>query len=123
MKDIQNRKDVEFLVNEFYKRVEKDNVIGFFFTEVVALNWEQHLPIMYSFWETLILGNGDYRGNPMLKHIQLNRKEKMLPKHFDRWLELWNKTVSENFAGKNAEIAISKAIQIGGLMKFKVQTT
>lgn len=123
MKDIENKKDIEFLVDEFYKQVVKDNVIGFFFTKVIKLDWDNHMPIMYSFWETLILGNGDYKGNPMLKHISLNRKEKMLPKHFDKWLELWKSTLEANFKGENAAKALEKAKQIGGLMKFKVQTT
>ncbi|MDV7188277.1 group III truncated hemoglobin [Lutibacter sp. TH_r2] len=123
MKDIENRKDIEFLVDEFYKHVVKDDTIGFFFTNVVPVDWAKHMPIMYSFWETLILGNGDYRGNPMLKHISLNRKEKMLPKHFDKWLELWETTIKANFKGENAIKALQKAQQIGGLMKFKVQTT
>ena len=123
MKDIESKKDIEFLVDEFYKQVVKDDVIGFFFTEVIKLDWDNHIPIMYSFWETLILGNGDYKGNPMLKHISLNRKEKMLPKHFDKWLELWKATLEANFKGKNAIKALEKAQQIGGLMKFKVKTT
>lgn len=50
MKEIENRKDIEFLVDEFYKQVVKDELIGFFFTEVIALNMDQHMPIMYDFW-------------------------------------------------------------------------
>ena len=105
MKDIENRKDIEFLVDEFYKQVVKDDVLGFFFTKVIPINWDKHMPIMYSFWETLVLGNGDYRGNPMLKHISLNKKEKMLPEHFDKWLELWKQTLETNFSGENTSNA------------------
>ncbi len=73
MKDIQERKDIELLVDEFYKKVLKDDVIGHFFTEVVQLDWEKHIPIMYDFWETTLLGNIKYKGNPMVKHIELSK--------------------------------------------------
>ncbi len=78
------------------------------------------MPIMYDFWETTLLGNIKYQGNPMLKHIALNKKEPMNPTHFERWLELWKVTVSENFSGQKADEAIQRATQIGELMKHMV---
>lgn len=120
MKDIQNRKDIELLVDAFYKRIIVDDVIGFFFTKVIELDWDKHIPIMYDFWETILLGNIKYKGNPMLKHIDLNKKAALKPEHFARWLELWQITLSENFSGKNADEALNRAKQIGALMEFKV---
>ena len=125
MKDIQHRKDIEYLIDEFYKRVKTDELIGFFFTEVIKIDWDRHMPVMYDFWETTLLGKMKYKGNPMLKHIALNKKEPMNPKHFERWLELWETTVLENFGGTKANEAVQRASQIGELMKFMVtqQTT
>ena len=121
LKDIQTREDIKLLVDAFYQRIMVDDVIGFFFTKVIPLNLEKHLPIMYDFWETILLGNITYKGNPMLKHIDLNRKEPLKPKHFERWLELWETTLQENFRGKNADEALNRAKQIGALMQFKVE--
>ncbi|MGI9543970.1 MAG: group III truncated hemoglobin [Cyclobacteriaceae bacterium] len=121
MKDIQTRDDIELLVDAFYKRMIVDDVIGFFFTEVMELDWDKHIPIMYDFWETILLGNIKYKGNPMLKHIALNKKEPLKPEHFDRWLKLWEAILAENFNGKNADEALNRAKQIGALMKFKVE--
>jgi len=120
LQDIQHRKDIELLIDKFYKRVIVDDTIGFFFTKVIKIDWDKHMPIMYDFWETTLLGNIKYQGNPMLKHIALNKKEPMNPTHFERWLELWKVTVSENFSGQKADEAIQRATQIGELMKHMV---
>ncbi|MFA0964445.1 group III truncated hemoglobin [Roseivirga sp. BDSF3-8] len=121
MHDIENRQDIEKLVDAFYKRAIPDQVIGKFFTEVVRLDWEVHIPVLCDFWETVLLGNQTYKGNPMVKHILLSEKEPLLPLHFDRWLELWTHTVHSLFTGKTADEAITRANQIAALMKFKVR--
>jgi hemoglobin len=121
MTDIENRKDIELLVDTFYKKVIKDDIIGLFFTQVVILNWEKHMPVMYDFWETMLLGNMVYKGNPMLAHIELSKKRSLEPQHFERWLSLWKKTIDETFTGPMATLAFQKATQIAELMKFKVE--
>ncbi|WP_424964213.1 group III truncated hemoglobin [Ekhidna sp.] len=121
MSDITNRKDIELLVDAFYEQVIVDESIGEFFTEVVKLDWEVHIPIMYNFWETILLDNMVYKGNPMLKHIQLSQKRMLEPHHFERWLELWEATIKNHFEGLKAEEAISRAKQIASLMKYKVE--
>lgn len=122
MNDIQNRRDIEFLIDAFYTKAVTDDVIGFFFTKVVVLQWEVHIPIMCDFWESVLFGQAKYKGNPMLKHIELSRKHALQSEHFMRWLELWETTVKENFSGEKAIEAISKAKQIGDLMQFKIKS-
>lgn len=119
MKDIENRKDIEHLVNEFYTKVLKDDKIGFFFNQIADIDWEKHFPIMYDFWETLLFDTMKYKGNPMTKHIVLSKKEPMTSEHFERWLFLWNQTVNEYFTGDRATEAIKRAKMIADLMKYK----
>lgn len=121
MKDIATRSDIEFLVNEFYKKVIIDDQIGFFFNKVVQLDWEIHIPIMYDFWESTLFGIPKYKGNPMLVHIELNKKENLTPEHFERWLKLWKTTIQNHFAGDKADEAVRKASQIGQLMQIKIK--
>ena len=52
--DIRNRKDIEKLVNTFYDKVKTDDVIGYLFNDVAKVNWENHLPKMYNFWENIL---------------------------------------------------------------------
>ncbi len=120
MKDITQREDIELLVNSFYDRVKTDQTIGYIFTDVAGVNWDEHLPRMYSFWETLLLGKMSFKGNPMSKHIQLSKKTEMNQSHFDAWLSIWNKTLDDNFKGEVADSAKQKGQNIAGLMLFKI---
>ena len=120
MKDIENEADIKNLVDRFYEKVIDDPEIGFIFTRVMAVSWEVHLPIMYNFWGSILLGSGAYSGNPMQKHIALDKLVQLEDHHFERWLLLWRNTVRENFEGRSAEEAISRATNIAALMKHKV---
>ena len=119
-KDIENKADIKLLLDTFYGRATVDSVIGHFFTEVIQLDLEVHMPIMYSFWASVLLGDAAYTGNPMEKHIQLNKKSPMTQAHFDRWLSLWFETVDELFAGDMADMAKKRAEGIRQLMAWKV---
>ena len=121
MQDIQTREDIGLLVNEFYKKVIPDPLIGHFFTRVVHFSWEEHIPIMISFWESILLGGQSYKGNPMIKHMELDALYPLDPLHFDRWLYLWQTTVRELFAGEKATEAIDRAHSIAGIIKTKIQ--
>ncbi|MDW7693068.1 group III truncated hemoglobin [Flammeovirgaceae bacterium SG7u.111] len=120
MRTLETREDIQFLVDKFYKQATADEAIGHFFTEVVQLDMEKHMPVMYDFWETTLLGNMVYKGNPMLKHFDLNKKSAIQPTHFAQWLSLWVSTVKQYFEGEKAEEAIKRASQIAGLMEFKI---
>ncbi|SDQ40360.1 hemoglobin [Chryseobacterium soldanellicola] len=121
MKKLETREDIEHLVNSFYTKVIKDELIGFFFNDITKVNWEKHLPKMYSFWETILFGQMSYKGNPMGVHFPVNEIAAMEQRHFNRWLELWKMTVEENFTGENADTAISKSENIAKLMAFKME--
>lgn len=77
---------------------------------------------MISFWETLLFGIASYKGNPMLKHLALNKTIPLNKDHFNQWLYLWEETVNEIFKGVKAKEAIAKAKSIGGLMQYKINT-
>lgn len=121
MKKLENREDIETLVNRFYTKVQKDEMIGFFFNDVAKVDWSHHLPKMYSFWETLLFGQISYKGNPMAKHFPINEIAALEKPHFERWLELWTETVDENFTGEIADMAVSKAQNIANLMAYKME--
>ena len=120
-KDIESRQDIEILVDAFYRKVVVDDIIGYFFNKVVQLSWEKHMPTMYDFWETVLLDNISYKGNPILKHIELNRLEALKKEHFTRWLLLWKETIDEHFKGPMAKTAKAKADQMAALMMYKIE--
>ncbi len=118
--DIKDRRDIELLINTFYEKVKMDSSIGFFFTEVVKVNWDKHLPVMYDFWESIVFHTDTYDGNPMEKHIDLNKKSPMKMEHFQRWMQLFNETVDELFEGAKSDLIKQRAISIATLMQIKI---
>lgn len=117
--DIETPDDIQTLVNNFYKKVQTDEQIGYIFNEVAKVDWQHHLPRMYAFWEFLLLGMDTYRGNPIEPHWKIHALESLRAEHFDRWLALFQKTVDENFAGERAEIAKFRAFSIAETWKPK----
>ncbi len=122
-KDISNRKDIEQLVNSFYDDVKKDETIGWIFQEIIGEDWSQHLPIMYQFWETVLFGVASYRGNPVQKHVQLDKKTPLQNEHYQRWLSLWMNKIDELFEGTIANKAKDKAGTMLQLIKMKVEAS
>jgi hemoglobin len=118
-RDLRNREDIEKLVNNFYDVVKNDSKIGYLFTAIAQVNWEFHLPKMYSFWENVIFFTGDYDGNPMEKHKELNGKSKLNEEHFQHWNILFCKTVDSLFEGKKAEEIKLRAVKISEFMMIK----
>ncbi len=104
--DIENRVDIDRLMQSFYERALIDEVIGYIFTDVAHLDLNSHLPIIGDFWEAMLFRTGDYaaRGrNPMEVHRQLHLKSAFKPIHFSRWLEMFVSCVDEQFTGPRAE--------------------
>lgn len=119
-KDIRTREDIELLINSFYEKVKSDPVIGYIFTDVVKVNWNKHLPVMYSFWENTIFFTGGYSGNPMEIHKRLNQRVHLKAEFFERWTALFTDTVDEMFAGEKASLAKQRAISIAVVMQIKI---
>ncbi|MEQ1553880.1 MAG: group III truncated hemoglobin [Ferruginibacter sp.] len=118
--DIQNRADIELLVNTFYEKVKVDETIGYFFDKVIPVHWDKHLPIMYNFWENIVFSTGVYEGNPMVQHHNMHQKSPMSKVHFDQWVKLFTKTVNELFEGDNAELIKQRATSIATVMQIKI---
>ena len=108
MNDISTRADIDALMARFYGRAMSDPVIGHIFTDVAQLDLAHHLPVIGDFWESALFGSGVYsrhRRNPLLIHAELDRKERLEPRHFERWLELFEESIDETFAGRRADFA------------------
>ncbi|MBL0024632.1 MAG: group III truncated hemoglobin [Saprospiraceae bacterium] len=121
-KDIESKEDIVLLVNTFYDSVKENKTIGYIFSDVAKINWETHLPKMYSFWASVLLAEQSYTANPMIKHIALSKITPMTETEFNEWLLLFTKTVDDLFAGQIASDAKFKAGNIARLMLHKIQT-
>lgn len=119
-KDIENKKDIALLVDEFYDKVKADDTIGYIFNDVVKVNWQKHLPVMYSFWENTLFYTGSYEGNPMELHKHLHKLMPLTLEHFKQWNYLFIKTVDELFEGPQANLAKQRAVSISAVMQIKI---
>ena len=119
-KDITGRADIELLINEFYATVKTDPVIGHFFSEVVQVKWQQHLPVMFDFWENILFYSGGYNGNPMAVHKHLHSLFPLKKSDFDHWLTLFRTAAHRNFEGPNTELIVQRASSIALTMELKL---
>ena len=120
-KEIQTKEDIIFLIDTFYKKVIANDIIGYLFTEVVKFDLEKHIPVMYDFWDSILFGTMTYKGNPIVKHISLDKKETLKQEHFDEWLRLWKETIETHFEGEKAAEAIYRAGLMEKLILYKVE--
>ncbi len=120
-RDIEDRADCEALVRAFYGRAMGDPVLGFIFTDVRRLDLEAHVPVITSFWETVLLGGRSYRGGAFRPHVEIHAQVGLRAGHFERWLALWHATVDELFAGERATLAKAHADRVAHAFHGRLQ--
>jgi hemoglobin len=114
--EIKTIDHVKKLVDKFYDKVNADELLSPVFNADAKVNWEEHLPKMYKFWGTQLIGTADYTGRPFPPHMEL----RIGKAHFERWLALFIETVNENFIGSTAETAKEKAKNIATVFQYKL---
>lgn len=119
-KDIEDRVDLERMLDLFYQKTFKDDLISHFFLEVVPLDLEHHIPLIADFWESVLLDGRGYRKNVMEIHLNISEKSKIEKKHLDRWIEIFSETVDEMFEGPKANLAKQRALSIATMMHLKI---
>lgn len=75
---------------------------------------------MYNLWENIVFQTGSYNGNPIDKHLELNKKSLITMEHFQIWILLFNETVDELFLGTNSELIKQRALSIATVMQIKI---
>ncbi len=83
--------DIRTLVDTFYDTIRADDLLGPIFEKHVR-DWSLHLPKMYNFWSAVALRTGRYAGRPLEAHESI---PSLTQAHFDRWIFLWESTVTE----------------------------
>jgi hemoglobin len=115
--DIRELEDIKVLVDSFYGKVRNDILIGPIFEEKIQDRWPQHLSKMYTFWQTVLLGEHTYYGSPFPPHAGLPVEAE----HFNRWLALFSQTLEEHFSGKTADEALWRANKMAEMFQYKLQ--
>ena len=119
-RDIENREDIDLLMRRFYAVAMADDLIGHIFTDVAKLDLEGHLPVIGDFWESLLFGTPVYARHgrsPMVVHGELYAKYPLTPEHFERWFEIFTRTIDDEFSGERTEFLKMRSRTISGRLQ------
>jgi len=115
-KDIESLSDVKLLVDTFYGKVRNDAFLAPIFNEKIQDRWPQHLEKMYTFWQTVLLGEHTYYSSPFPPHARLPVDHE----HFTQWLLLFTQTLEELFSGEKADEALWRANKMAQMFEMKI---
>jgi hemoglobin len=115
MTDKITESEISTLVDTFYAKVRLDSEIGPIFNAIVD-DWPHHLALLKNFWSTVLLTTGRYKGDPMMRHLQLP----LDPDHFERWLTLFAETATEVLPPAVAATVIDKSQRIAENFKLGI---
>ncbi len=120
-KDIENRDDIRILVDDFYQKLLDSKPLSYLFTDVAQIRLDEHLPVIYDFWESALFQTGSYQGKTMDKHLELHMASNLTEAHFIEWTRLFNESVDAHFEGEKATMAKKKAFSIATIIKLKIE--
>ena len=100
--ELRDRDDLSVLVHAFYDRIREEPQLGPIFEDIAEVDWSTHLPKMVGFWEKALFRGGDYNGNPLRAHLNLNTRIPLERHLFERWKQLFDETVDDHFQGYRA---------------------
>lgn len=111
IKKAVTEEDIGRLVQSFYARVRKDDLLGpIFKSKISDDHWPKHMDHIQDFWSSVFLKTGRYTGNPLLKHAQLSG---LTPEHFIHWLALFKDTAEKSLEPNISIEFITMANRIG----------
>lgn len=113
IKDIQTEDDVKLFCDEFYRKLLADDRINRHF---LHLDMMTHMPKIYNFWNSILLGLSIYKGNMIESHKSLELSKEDFP----IWLRHFESTIRNHFEGEKADEAISRANTIAMTMRYKL---
>lgn len=114
--DVQiSEAQLEILIPRFYARVCNDALIGPVFSDAIG-DWKHYLEKLVSFWSSVMLTSGRYKGNPVAAHLK--HLPAITPPMFDRWLALWAEVTGELLSPGAAIALQSKAARIAESLKL-----
>jgi RNA polymerase sigma-70 factor, ECF subfamily len=109
---------LEALVDSFYAKARRDPLIGPVFNAAIA-HWPEHLEKLQSFWSSVMLTSGRYKGRPLPAHIK--HAEAISPASFERWLAIWGETTNELLDRQSAAALQEKAGRIAESLSLGIR--
>ncbi|KTD05004.1 group III truncated hemoglobin [Fluoribacter gormanii] len=113
-----NKTHIEKLVTHFYQKVQRDEVLGSIFNDVAQVDWDEHIPLLCQFWNSIMLKTNEYHGNAYQKHVLLKQFVHIEEAHFVRWLDLFQEEAEFHLPAGISEEIVQKASLIAESLKY-----
>lgn len=119
--DIGSREDIHTLVYTFYEKIKIEPTLGPIFIRAIQ-DWPAHIDHLTDFWQSQLLFNKRFRGNPAEAHVKVDKAENhtISPEHFGLWMNLWFATIDDLFEGEIAERAKRNARKMNTNLFLKI---
>ncbi len=112
---------INALMEIFYEKIRADKSgLGEIFNGKIGTDeesWDKHKAKIASFWQGMLLGQGDYNGQPMKAHIDLPPFKREL---FGVWLGLFEESLNIVFAPQIAKEILNKARGIAQRFEYMI---
>ncbi|KGI55963.1 group III truncated hemoglobin [Campylobacter sp. MIT 97-5078] len=107
-----NKEGIDRLMEIFYEKIRRDKDLGAIFNAKVGTDdeaWQNHKAKISNFWQGMLLGQGNYNGQPMKVHIELPSFPR---EFFDTWLKLFEKSLNQVFNEEMSMVILQRAQMI-----------
>ncbi|WP_209000491.1 group III truncated hemoglobin [Labrenzia sp. DG1229] len=104
-----NEQSIQVMVHTFYGCIREHPRLGLIFSGRLDGKWEEHLPKMEAFWQSVLLKNGAYKGKPVPAHLKL---KEVVSSDYGDWLSIFRPVVRELFVPDLADEIIAVAERI-----------
>ncbi|WP_434053353.1 MAG: group III truncated hemoglobin [Roseibium sp.] len=100
---------IHVMVHTFYGCLREHPRLGPIFNGRLDGKWEEHLPKMEAFWQSVLLKKGAYKGKPVPAHLKL---KEVVSSDYGDWLSVFRPVVRELFVPDLADEIIAVAERI-----------
>ena len=113
---------IDELMEIFYEKIREDNHgLGEIFNAKIGTDdesWKAHKAKIANFWYGMMLGSGNFAGNPMRAHADLMEEKPFKPEMFDFWLGLFKESLNKLYTDEVADDFHARAAGIGQRFKY-----
>lgn len=106
------QENIAKLMEIFYEKVRKDKDLGPIFNDAIGTSdeeWKEHKGKIGNFWAGMLLGEGNYNGQPLKKHLDLPAFPQ---EFFQTWLKLFESSLDKVYDENMQAVILQRAQMI-----------
>ncbi|AXP08196.1 truncated hemoglobin Ctb [Campylobacter hepaticus] len=106
------QENIAKLMEIFYEKVRKDKDLGPIFNDAIGTSdeeWKEHKAKIGNFWAGMLLGEGNYNGQPLKKHLDLPAFPQ---EFFQTWLKLFESSLDKVYDENMQAVILQRAQMI-----------